>query len=544
MNPHGPPEIDAPLYRQAQYPPMKRPSALVPVIAGFSVMLLLMAGVTAIGATYVRILSDQLTAIVAERNEKAELAATMRAVHESRYQTLMLASGMSDDFLRDEELMRFARLAREFIQARDKFLALPLDEAELELWTRIRAEVRRVEADSGQVVALLQAGRLDEARHLVRQALLPLQEAMMREWSELVSMQREKNRAAMIEARQASDKARQLTIALSAGAFLVGLVIAVFVIRLSRQLEKDLFEEKERAEVTLHAISDAVLRFDAHRHVCYLNPVAEQLMGLGGSSALNHAVESVLHLYEKGSRIDLTTALLADTLGGNAHTLPGNACLLSALGVEYEVEGTCAPIHTPEGEIMGGVLVLRDVTESRELHRKLLWQADHDSLTGLMNRRALEDRLSQVLGGKRAGDFPMSLMYIDLDHFKSINDTAGHAAGDELLRRLAGVMRDRIRDTDMLARLGSDEFAIVLCACPDGMAESIAQGLRDSIVGYPFPWEGRTYHVGASIGVVHVPPHWSTLDECLAAADAACRQAKRDGRAGVIVHGRPREDVS
>jgi len=517
---------------------MKRPSALVPVIAGFSVMLLLMAGVTAIGATYVRLLSDQLTAIVAERNEKAELATTMRAIHEARYQSLMLASGITDAFLRDEELMRFSRLAREFIQARDKFLTLPLDDAEFSLWNRIRREVRRVESDSEQAVALLQAERLEEARHLVTHGLLPAQEGMMEGWTELVAMQRDKNRAAMAEARQASTKARQLTIALSASAFLVGLVIAVFVIRLSRRLEKDLFEEKERAEITLHAIGDAVLRFDAGHRLRYLNPVAEQLLGLGGTAALNQAAESVLHLYEKGSRTDLTTALLADTLGGTTHTLRGTACLLSASGVEYEVEGTCAPIHTPDGEIMGGVLVLRDVTESREINRKLLWQADHDSLTGLMNRRALEERLTQVLAGKRAGDFPMSLLYIDLDHFKPVNDTAGHAAGDELLRRLAGVMRDRIRDTDLLARMGGDEFAIVLSACPEEMAETIAQGLRDSIGNYPFQWEGKTFRVGASIGLVHVPPHWSTLDECLAAADAACYKAKQNGRASVMVHGR------
>lgn len=504
-------------------------------------MLLLMAGVTAIGATYVRLLSDQLTAIVAERNEKAELATTMRAVHEARYQSLMLASSMPDAFLRDEELMRFSQLAREFIQARDKFLALPLDQAELDLWGRIRDEVRRVEIDSEQAISLLQADRLDEARHLVHQGLLPLQEDMMRTWTELVAMQREKNHAAMAEARQASAKARQLTIGLSAGAFLVGLVIAVFVIRLSRRLEKDLFEEKERAEITLHAIGDGVLRFDAFHRVRYLNPVAEQLVGLGGSAAVNHALESVLHLYEKGSRAELTTALVADTLAGDAHGLPANTCLLSATGVEYEVEGSCAPIHTAEGEIMGGVLILRDVTESRELNRKLQWQADHDSLTGLMNRRALEDRLRQALASKRAGDFPMSLLYIDLDHFKPVNDTAGGAAGDELLRRLAGVMRDRIRDTDLLARMGGDEFAIVLSACPDDMAESIARDLRDSLSNYSFQWEGRTFRVSASIGVVHVPPHWATLDECLAAADAACYKAKQNGRAGVVIHGQDKE---
>ncbi len=515
---------------------MKRPSALVPVIAGFSVMLILMAAVTAIGATYIRILSEQLTAIVAERNEKAELATAMRAVHEARYQALMLASNMGDPFLRDEAIMRFARMAREFILAREKFLALPLDDDELALWTRIRQEVRGVEQNAEQAVGLLQDDRLEEARHLIHQNLLPVQESMMMEWSRLVAMQRAKNQAAMDEARQASAKARQLTVALSAGALVVGLVIAVFVIRLSRRLEKELFEEKERAQVTLHAIGDAVLRFDGDRRIRYLNPVAEQLLGTSLTAATGQSVDAVMHLFNKHDRQELTQALVADTLGGNHTSLPDSASLLSASGLEYEVEGSCAPIHTPEGEIMGGVLVMRDVTEDREMHRKLLWQADHDSLTSLMNRRAFEERLARTLSSKRAGDFPMSILYIDLDHFKPVNDTVGHAAGDELLRRIASLMQDRIRDTDVLARMGGDEFAIVLNACPDDMAERIARDVKDSVGGFSFQWDGKTFQVGASIGVVHVPPHWSTLDECLAAADAACYKAKQNGRANVMVH--------
>ena len=499
-------------------------------------MLILMAAVTAIGATYIRVLADQLTAIVAERNQKSELATTMRALHEARYQALMLASNMTDPFLRDEEIMRFSRMAREFIQAREKFVALPMDDAELSLWTQIRREVRDVEDNADQAISLLQAEKLEEARQLISQALLPAQESMMSEWANLVSMQRAKNQAAMNEARLASAKARQLTVALSASALIVGLIIAVFVIRLSRRLEKDLFEEKERAQVTLHAIGDAVVRFDDEKHIRYLNPVAEQLLGANAASIMDQPVEAVMHLFDKVERNDLTLPLVEDTLDGNHSSLPGTASLRAASGLEYEVEGSCAPIHTPEGEIMGGVLVMRDVTESREMHRKLLWQADHDSLTNLMNRRAFEERLSHSLGSKRAGDFPMSILYIDLDHFKPVNDTAGHAAGDELLKQLSYLMQTRIRDTDFLARMGGDEFAIVLNSCPDDMAERIAQDIKDNISKYSFEWEGVSFQLGASIGVVHVPPHWSTLDECLAAADAACYKAKQNGRATVMVH--------
>jgi len=515
---------------------MNRPSALVPVIAGFSVMLLLMAAVTAIGVTYIRILSDQLTAIVAERNEKAELATAMHAIHQARFQALVLASHMDDPFLRDEEIMRFSRLAREFIQAREKFVGMPLDEAELNLWTQIRTEVNIVERHAESAIALLQEDHLDETQKLLNQEIRPLQESMMQEWGKLVGMQRAKNLAAMDEARQASAKARRLTIALSAGAFGVGLIVAIFVVRRSRRLEKDLFEEKEQAQVTLHSIADGVLRFDNHKRVHYLNPVAEQMLGIPSTSAMHQPLAAIMHLFDKADRNEITDKVADAALNGTYTNLPSLTSLRSASGLEYDVEGTCAAVHSPEGDVMGIVIVLRDVTEARETQRKLVWQAQHDSLTSLLNRRAFEESISQKISSKRTTDFPMSLLYVDLDHFKEVNDTAGHAAGDELLRQIAYIMKTRIRDTDILARMGGDEFAIALCACPSGMAEGIAQDICDSISAYHFRWEGTLYKVGASVGVVHVPPNWSTLDECLVAADAACYKAKQNGRSGVVVH--------
>jgi diguanylate cyclase (GGDEF)-like protein len=222
---------------------------------------------------------------------------------------------------------------------------------------------------------------------------------------------------------------------------------------------------------------------------------------------------------------------------GNHVELPATANLISAQGMEYEVEGKCSPIHSPDGEIEGGVLVIRDVTEAREMQRKLVWQADHDGLTGIMNRRAFEERVTRALNSKRASEYPLSLLFIDLDHFKQVNDSAGHAAGDELLKQLGKLMQSRIRENDVLARLGGDEFAIMLTACPNDMAEKIATVVRDSVANLNFVWESATYQVGASIGVVHVPPQWATLDECMAAADAACYKAKHNGRNEIVVHG-------
>jgi diguanylate cyclase (GGDEF)-like protein/PAS domain S-box-containing protein len=518
---------------------MKKPSStLVPVIAGFSVMLLLLLAVTTIGVTHIRLLSNQLTAIVSERNQKSEYAATMHGLHEARFQSLMLAASLQDAFARDEEMMRFSQMAHEFIQVRDRFLALPLDASERTLWESMRSEVRQVESLANHVFDLLHAENLAQARSYIEQELAPHQTRMMQGWLQLLELQREKNQQALAQAQAARDRAQQLAIGLSAAAMIVGLIIAVFVVRLSRRLEKDLFEEKERAQITLQAIGDAVIRIDAQLLTHYLNPVAEHLVGLTSREAMGQSVGAVLRLFEKEDRQEITARISQEALRGTPCALPPGTGLTSAQGMEYEVEGVCSPIHTPEGDIIGAVLVLRDVTEAREMQRKLLWQANHDSLTGLINRRAFEERVSRALSSKRAAEFPTSILYIDLDHFKAVNDSAGHAAGDELLRQLGHLMQTRMRDADLLARLGGDEFGVMLVSCPPQVAEKIAHVLQESVAGFSFVWDGRHYQVGASIGVVHVPPHWASLDECLAAADAACYQAKQNGRNEIVVHQR------
>lgn len=520
---------------------MKRPSsALLPVIAGFSVMLLLLLAVTAIGVTHIRLLSSQLTAIVSERNQKSEYAATMRGLHEARFQSMLLACSMDDAFARDEEIMRFAQMAREFIQTRDLFLALPLDVTERDLWESMRGEVRQVETQSSQVFELLYSNQLHQARSFIKEILTPHQERMMQGWDKMLELQRKKNQQALMQAHAARDRAQNLAIALSATAMIVGTIIAVFVVRLSRRLERDLFEEKERAQITLQAIGDAVLRIDSHRVTRYLNPVAEHLVGLSSREAIGKPINEILKLFEKESQLEITARLSQEAMRGVPCALPPGTGLISSQGMEFEIEGVCSPIHTPTGDILGAVLVLRDVTEAREMQRKLLWQANHDSLTGLINRRAFEERVSRTLSSKRAAEFPMSILFIDLDHFKYVNDTAGHAAGDDLLRQLGRLMYTRIREGDLLARLGGDEFGIMLVSCPSDVAEKIANLIKESIANFSFIWNNERYQVGASIGVVHVPPHWSNLDECLAAADAACYQAKQKGRNEIVVHQQPK----
>ncbi|MDP3823959.1 MAG: diguanylate cyclase [Burkholderiales bacterium] len=183
----------------------------------------------------------------------------------------------------------------------------------------------------------------------------------------------------------------------------------------------------------------------------------------------------------------------------------------------------------------GTIWIIEDVTEVREQRERLAWTSSHDSLTGLANRAAFEVLLEHATS--RAEKEPFCALFIDLDRFKLVNDTGGHAAGDALLRDVANELAAQVRKSDTVARLGGDEFAVLLSHCPLAQAAAIAEKLRSAVVAYQLPWEGHVFGVGASIGLVPVDASYATATDVLRAADAACYAAKRQGRNCVAVHG-------
>ena len=188
----------------------------------------------------------------------------------------------------------------------------------------------------------------------------------------------------------------------------------------------------------------------------------------------------------------------------------------------------------PGDRSQGTIWTMEDVTEVREQRERLTWASSHDSLTGLANRAAFEVLLEQA--SALAASEPFCALFIDLDRFKLVNDSSGHAAGDALLRDVADVLAAQVRKSDTVARLGGDEFAVLLDHCPVAQAQVIAEKIRSAVIAYELVWEGRTHNVGASIGLVPVDALLTTAAEVLRAADAACYDAKRQGRNRVAMH--------
>ena len=183
----------------------------------------------------------------------------------------------------------------------------------------------------------------------------------------------------------------------------------------------------------------------------------------------------------------------------------------------------------------GTIWLVDDVTAVREQREQLAWDSSHDSLTGLANRAAFTSVLERATG--RSKDEPFCALFVDLDRFKAVNDTGGHAAGDAMLIAVARQLESAVRQTDTVARLGGDEFAVLLHRCPVAVAHVIAEKMRRAVHGFELAFEGRRYSVGASIGLVAVDGSHADSADVLKAADAACYEAKRLGRDRVSAHG-------
>lgn len=302
-----------------------------------------------------------------------------------------------------------------------------------------------------------------------------------------------------------------------------------------RQVEQALFQEKELAQVTLHSIGDAVVTTDALGLIKSLNPVAEKMTGWQSQDAQSSPLMQVFRIVDEVSHHDLENPVEKALRENRIITTTTYPLLVARDGREFAIEHSVAPIHASDGRSIGTVLVFRDVTESRKLAQDLSWQASHDPLTELFNRRAFE----QCLGTAAAGPIPLgqqhALLYLDLDQFKIVNDTCGHIAGDELLRQVATVFQTHVQKTDVLARLGGDEFGLLLYQCQVEKALRVAQTLREEIQGFRYVWQDKVFSLSTSIGVVMINGD-ENLSSVLSAADAACYAAKNKGRNRVHVY--------
>jgi len=304
-----------------------------------------------------------------------------------------------------------------------------------------------------------------------------------------------------------------------------------------KSVEAALQRGRGQAQITLESLSEAIITTSPQGQIDYMNTAAESMTGMSRDDALGKPFSEVVKLVDEGDRRDLGDPAGRSLSLRKRVSMGRRALLMPAEGhAEVSIDATASPVLSPDGEISGAVVIMRDVGELRGLTREMSYQASHDALTGLVNRREFERQVNAGLDAVKAEGGNHILCYMDLDRFKAVNDTCGHLAGDNMLREVAGLLRDQVRDSDVVARLGGDEFAMLLVGCPLEKARQIAEDACSAVRNYRFVWQDRIFDIGISVGVVEINQQSSSLEDVLGAADSACYVAKQQGRGRVHIY--------
>ncbi len=489
-----------------------------------------MTVLTLLGLKKMADINARLELIVHQHNAKSALVKQMHFSARERVFTIQNMILTDDPFEQDDAALSIDELGSQFTAARQKLMAMklsPHEHAMLDIqgkWAQQAVPLQR------EAVNLIMGGQPSKAQQLLLEQVIPTQQKVLATLAQLEASQEAAIEQTFKDAVTTHKKARVQIIVLGGIAAWLGVLIAIFTINRGRISAQQLFREKERAQVTLHSIGDGVITADANGSIEYLNPVAEQLTGWRSQAVEGKALLDIFRVVE-GEEEQPRFNNLEELLTQSAQDGPlHQSMLLDANHDSVAIEFTGSAIHDSNMQLAGIVVTFRDVSEIRALADHLSHQARHDPLTNLVNRREFELRLEQALLRAQQEEQQHALCFLDLDRFKIVNDTCGHAAGDELLVQLVARLKNQIRSNDLLARLGGDEFGLLLENCPLKKAQAIAEELRGSVNSFVFVWEGQSFNVGVSIGMVMIDSRCGTLSEVIAMADAACYSAKDGGR--------------
>ncbi len=297
-----------------------------------------------------------------------------------------------------------------------------------------------------------------------------------------------------------------------------------------KALEEALFVEKERAQVTLNCIGDAVVCTDFPGKITFLNLAAERMTGWSRQEAAGLPMASVFRILDATSREVIANPMRIAVGQDRTVHLPANCILIRRDGFEIPIEDSVAPIHDREGQATGAVIVFRDVSAARAMAVEMAHSAQHDFLTGLPNRMLLNDRVSQAISAAPRHMKKVAVLFLDLDGFKHINDSLGHSTGDRLLQSIAKRLVDCVRASDTVSRQGGDEFVVLLSEMAQSEDAAITARRMLQLIAEPHSVELHELHVTTSIGVSVYPDDGQDAETLIKNADTAMYQAKEHGR--------------
>lgn len=434
-------------------------------------------------------------------------------------------------------------------------------EYEKDLISEIEENIKGSYQIERRLISQIKASELESARTIMLTEWMPAQIAVLDSIVNLNKFYSETMSDGASEGIQSYASVLRTQKPLLFAILMLGLVIASYVLLRNAQAEAvitadredlqrrvkehmvELNEQKEQLTVTFQSIADAVVTTDIYGSIKYLNPAAEELTGWSMGDAIGRNLAEIIKIK---SELASSDEILSDeagmaTRGAKLHKRKSH--MQRRDGTERFIEESIAEMHDEAGSLTGYVVVVRDVSERLEMEKELSKQATQDELTQLPNRPEFKYQLDDVLSAIERGDRHHLLCFLDLDRFKTVNDTSGHTAGDEILRQVAQLLASTVRERDTVARLGGDEFAFILRNCELKNGRKVMQSLVSKIEQNRFSFGDEVFALGASIGMVELLPGMDA-ETALTQADTACYLAKESGGKSVRIYRADSEEMS
>ena len=465
-------------------------------------------------------------------SDKMELIVKLIETARARTRLTLKMSYEDDVFAKDDISLALDKHAAQFRNLRQQLIELKLTENEMQIMHALNDSIKPALIHQREAAEMALSNNIEDierAKETMIEVVYPLQSKIIDNFMELLNYQK----IIIFESRETAstqyEAAHKLQITLFTVILLLALFVAFYVIRRSAVIERELFLEKEKAQITLKSVGDAVITTNKDGLVEYLNPVAEKLTGYITHNVAGQPITKIYKAYDEANQRWLADCII-NYLKKGSYSMPSNDIILYNADDELiDISQTIAPIQDTNDNVLGTITTFQDISKEKVLAKHIEHQARHDSLTGLLNRREFETKVEQTLALYSEGT-THALCVMDLDRFKIVNDTLGHAAGDELLKQISSKIQNKLRKTDLFARIGGDEFAFFLSNIDVQKAEEIVEGILNTVREYQFIWSNKAFRIGASIGLVDAPAHVSNYGNLYHAADTACYMAKHEGR--------------
>lgn len=500
-------------------------SPLLLLISFGSILFVTFAALTFI-SIQINATQAHINKIVTRNNTKIQLSVQMQQAAREKSLALFRMINTKETSKYNKIYEKYKSQNIIFSNAREILLSMHLTQIEKNL-IKTQAKLSRLEVTlQNVIVKFLHKERYRDAVGILTNESIPAQNAVLAQISKLIDFQNKNNERILQQLQNQLNNNIIFIIVISVIIFILTILTSLYVINRITKTEKQLFFEKELAQITLHSIGDGVITVNKDYLIQTINPVAETLADVKSKDVIG---KNILSIYE-GESAKQRSKINENVAGSGTQRSLFDFTLTKKDGTKYEIEHTIAPIIDQNKNILGAVIILRDVTEVRTMEKRLSYQASHDALTGLINRREFEVQLKQTLRNAQAQGVIHSICFIDLDKFKIINDTSGHAAGDEYLKQIPKIIQPLLRKSDVLARLGGDEFAIILNNCSIDKAKNLSNQIIDKIRNSRFSWGTNSFETGASVGIVPITKLTVSVSEVMSSVDAACYEAKDKGR--------------